>query len=46
MRSERLRREIDDAHRAGWEIAGESPERVVLVRRGFGDLLFITVVTA
>lgn len=38
MRSERLRREIDDALRAGWKIEDESPDRVVLVKRNFGDL--------
>lgn len=48
MRGERFRRETNEALRAGWEIEEESPERVVLVRRDFGDLLdhvFIAVLT-
>ncbi|WP_138796947.1 zinc ribbon domain-containing protein [Halostella sp. PRR32] len=38
MRSERLRREIDQALQAGWAIEDESPDRVVLVNRNYGDL--------
>lgn len=49
MRSERIRREIDAALQAGWTIEDESPERVVLVKRNYGDLgvhVIIALLTA
>lgn len=48
-KSERLQREIDEAIAAGWKIETETPERVVLVKRNFGDLgvhLILAVLTA
>jgi hypothetical protein len=38
MRSERARREIEDALAAGWRIESEGPHRVVLVDREFGSV--------
>lgn len=49
MRSERSRREIEDALATGWRIESETPERVVLVDRQFGDIgvhLIIALLTA
>ncbi|WP_157971641.1 zinc ribbon domain-containing protein [Halorussus litoreus] len=47
-RSERVQREIDDAIAEGWTIETETPERVVLVKRGMGSLwvhLLLVVLT-
>jgi len=38
MRTERMRREVDEALQAGWKIADESTDRVVLVKRNCGAL--------
>ena len=38
MRSERARREIEDALSMGWRIESEGPDRVVLVDRSFGTV--------
>lgn len=38
MRSERARREIEDAIATGWRIESEGPGRVVLVKREFGSV--------
>ena len=38
MRSERARREIEDAIATGWRIESEGPHRVVLVKREFGSV--------
>ena len=38
MRSQRARREIEDAISMGWRIDSETPERVVLVKREFGSV--------
>ncbi|WP_135822626.1 zinc ribbon domain-containing protein [Halostella litorea] len=49
MRTERIRREVDEALRAGWTIEDESSERVVLVKRSYGSLgvhAVIAVLTA
>jgi len=49
MRSERVRREIDEALQAGYKIEDESTERVVLVKRNYGSLgvhVIIAVLTA
>ena len=49
MRTERVRREIDEALQAGWKIENESTERIVLVKRNYGSLgvhVIIAVLTA
>lgn len=38
MRSEQLQRQVDELIVAGWRIEEETPERVVLVKREYGDL--------
>lgn len=48
MRSERTQREIDRLIESGWRIDEETPERTVLVRREYGDVvihLLILVLT-
>lgn len=48
-RSANLQRRIDDAIADGWRIESETPERVVLVKRNYGDLglhVLLAVVTA
>ncbi|WP_158057881.1 zinc ribbon domain-containing protein [Halorussus halophilus] len=48
-RTEDLQREIDDAIVEGWRIESETPERVVLVKRNYGDLgihVLLAVLTA
>lgn len=37
-RSELLQRQIDEAIAEGWRIETETPERVILVKREYGDL--------
>ena len=47
-RSESLQRRIDDAIAEGWKIETETPERIVLVKRNFGDLgvhVFLALLT-
>lgn len=48
MRTERTRREIDRLIESGWRIDEETPERTVLVKREYGDVvihLLILVLT-
>lgn len=48
-RTESLQRELDDAIVEGWRIESETPERVVIVKRDYGDLgihVLLAVLTA